>query len=220
VRKLLPVSAILCAVTLMAAPAGGGQQDDQRIAEAAVPRLSDLPEGWESEPSDDLREETGIDECQRFDRVNQAALEQAYAETPLYLDPDDPAAKTTIEGAVFVFPKVKGAKRYFAAYEADSARDCFQEIGKEVVDDYPSSEVGTADLRVSAGNDADDAVGYRLELEGTDENGITDKIVLDFVIVRLARAVVSLGAQAGEEPPSLDDVIDTMLDSLEDALQR
>ena len=157
-RKLLPVLAPLCAVTLMAAPAGAGEQDDQRIADAAVPRLSDLPEGWESEPSDDLGEETGIDDCRRIDGVNQAALEQAYAETPLFSDPDDPEGKTTIEGAVFVFPKVKGAKRYFAAYEADSARGCFQEIGKEVVDDYPSSEVGTADLQVSVG-DADDAVG-------------------------------------------------------------
>ena len=54
-----------------------------------------------------------------------------------------------------------------------------------------------------------------MELEGTDENGVTDAIVLDFVIVRLGRAVVSLGAQAEEEPPSLDDVIDTMLASLE-----
>jgi hypothetical protein len=215
VRKLLPILAMLCAVTLMAAPAGAGQRDDQRIADAAVPRLSDLPEGWESEPSDDLGEDTGIDECRRVDRVNEAALEQAYAETPLYFDPDDPAGKTTIEGAVYVFPKVKGAKRFFAAYEADSARDCFQEIGKQVVDEYASSEVGTADLQVSAG---DDAVGYRLDLEGTDENDVTDAIVLDFVIVRLGRAVVSLGAQAEEEPPSLDDVIDTMLDSLEEDL--
>lgn len=211
-RKLLLVTAVSCAVTLVAAPAGAGEQDDQAIADAAVLELSDLPEGWESEPSDDLGEESGVEECRRLDRVNQAAIEQAYSETPLFSDPDDPEGRTTIEGAVFVFPKVKGAERYLAAYKADSATDCFQEIGDQQVEDYPSSEVGTADLQVDAG---DDAVGLRLEIEGTDEEGVTDAVVLDFVIVRLGRAVVSLGAQAGEEPPSLDDPMTTVLERLE-----
>ncbi|MGH9049842.1 MAG: hypothetical protein ACRDY4_08945 [Acidimicrobiia bacterium] len=214
-RKLLPVVATFCAVTLMAAPAGAGDRDDQRIADAALPDLADLPEGWESEPSDDLGEETGIDECRRLDRVNQDALEHAYAETPLFSDPADPEGRTTIEGAVFVFPKVKGAKRYFAGYEADSARDCLQAIGKSQVEHLPTNEVGTADLDVSGG---DDAVGYRLDIEGTDESGVTDALVLDFVVVRLGRAVVNLGAQSGEEPPSLDDVIDAMLERLEQEL--
>jgi hypothetical protein len=214
-RRLLPLVVLLCGVVLVAAPAVAGDQSDQQIADAAVPDLSDLPDGWDSERGDDLGNETGIDECRRLDRLNQAALEQAHTETPVFSDPADPDGRTTIEGAVFVFRKVKGAKRYFAGYEADSARDCFQEIGDQQVEDYPSNEVGTSDLQVEAG---DAAVGYRLDLEGTDDSGATDAVVLDFVVVRLGRAVVNLGAQGSEEPPPLDDVIDSMLERLEQAL--
>jgi hypothetical protein len=214
VRKLLSVAAMTCAVLLVAAPASADKEDDQRIAEEAGLKPSDLPDGWEAEPSNDLGEESGVDECEAIDRVSQAALKVAYEESPLFTDTADPDG-TTIEGAVFVFPKPKGAKRYIAAYAADAASDCFQAIGDQAVEAYPSNEVGTADLEVSAG---DDAVGYRIDLEGTDEAGVTEQAVLDLVVVRQGRAVVSLGGQGVDEPPPLDDLIDTVLDRLEQEL--
>jgi hypothetical protein len=215
VRKLLSVIALTCAVLLVAAPASADKDDDQRIAEEAGLKPSDLPDGWEAEPSTDLGEKSGVDECEAIDRVSQAALKVAYEESPLFTDNADPDGTTTIEGAVFVFPKPKAAKRYIAAYAADGARDCFQAIGDQAVEAYPSSEVGTADLDVSGG---DDAVGYRLDLEGTDETGVTEQVVLDLVVVRQGRAVVSLGGQGVDEPPPLDDLLDTALDRLEQEL--
>jgi hypothetical protein len=215
VRKLLLSVAIVCGVALVAAPAGAGEPDDQQIADDAGLKLADVPDGWEETASSDLGQETGLDECEAIDRVNAAALERPHSESPEFSDPDDPEGRTRVEGAVFVFPKEKGAKRFMRAYAADGARDCFQAIGESQVEHLPSNEVGTSDLEVDAG---DDAVGYRLEVEGTDDAGTTDAVVVDFVIFRVGRVVVSLGAQAGEDPPSLDDPIEAVLERLEQAL--
>jgi hypothetical protein len=216
VRKTLTAVALASGIALVAAgPAGADKEDDQRIADEAAPTLADLPEGWEEEPSNDLGEETGIEQCEGVDRATQAGLRAAYVETPVFVDPDDPSGDTTIEGSLFVFPKVKGAKRHFAAFAADEARDCFQEIGEQSVEAYPSSEVGTADVEVSAG---DDAVGYRLELEATDDAGTTDTAVFDFVIVRVGRAELNLSSRSTEDPPPLDGVVDAVVDRLEQEL--
>jgi hypothetical protein len=215
VRKLLSVTVIMCGAAFVAAPAGAGEQDDQQIADEAGLVLADLPDGWESTPSDDLGQETGIDECEAIDRVNTRAVAGPHSESPQFTDPDDPEGATSVEGAVFVFPKAKGAKKFVAAYAADGARDCFQAIGDSQVEGFPESEVGTSDLDVEGG---DDAVGYRLEIERTDDAGVTDTVVVDFVIVRQGRAVVSLGAQSAEEPPSLDDAMNAVLERLEQAL--
>ena len=216
-RKLLPVVAIGCGAVLVAGPvgAGAGERGDQQIADEAGLVLADLPDGWESTPSDDLGQETGIEECEAIDRVNTRAVERPHSESPQFTDPDDPEDATSIEGAVFVFPKAKGAKRFVAAYAADGARDCFQAIGDTQVEGFPESEVGTSDLEVEGG---DDAVGYRLDIERTDDAGVTDTAVVDFLVVRQGRAVVSLGAQSAEEPPSLDDAFDAVLERLEQEL--
>lgn len=214
-RRLLSVVAIVCGVVLVAAPVGAGEPDDQQIADEAGLVLADVPDGWESMPSDDLGQETGIEECEAIDRANTGAVERPHSESPEFSDPEALEGTTSIEGAVFVFPKAKGAKRFVAAYAADDARACFQAIGESQVGHLPSNEVGTSDLDVEAG---DAAVGYRLEIEGTDDAGVTDAAVVDFLIVRLGRAVVSLGAQSAEEPPSLDDAIDAVLERLDEGL--
>ncbi|HEX6312585.1 MAG TPA: hypothetical protein VF152_13305 [Acidimicrobiia bacterium] len=215
-RRLLPALAIACAAVLVAAPAGAGEADDQQIAEDVSLTLDDFPDDWEAEPSSDLGEPSGIDECEALDDATATALEvAAYEETPLFVDPDDPSGETTVEGAVFVFPKAKAAKRYFRPYADDAARECFQAVGDATVEGYPESEVGTSDLRVSAG---DAAVGYRLEIEGTNDAGVTDSVVLDLIVVRQGRAVVNLGGQGPEEPPDLDELIDTVLERLDDEL--
>lgn len=214
-RNLAPVISIVTAVVLVAAPAGADREDDQRIAKEVSLVLADLPDGWEAEPSDDLGEETGLDECKRVDRATQAGLKVAYHEFPLFIDGNDPEGDTNIEGALFVFPKPKGAKRYFKAFNSERARDCFQEIGEQAVAAYPTSEVGTADLDVSAG---DDAVGYRLDISASDDTGATDQAAFDFVIIRVGRAVLNLGGRGAIEPPSLDDAIDTVLDRIEQEL--
>ncbi|MGQ0803612.1 MAG: hypothetical protein ACT4PI_07105 [Actinomycetota bacterium] len=212
-RLLMPL--VLGAATLVfAAPpvAAGGDEEDEAIAEEALPTLDDLPAGWEEDPEDEDTEQSGLPECEGIDAANKSAVKQPNAESPNFLDGANPTAQ--VEARVFVFSSAKGAKKYFKAWNADAAEDCLIALGLSVAEEQ-EADADVAVETLGLEGIGDDVVGRSLILEVAGEGAV----YLDFFVARVGRAVVGLGTQdiGGSLPEGLD-LIELSADRLEEEL--
>jgi len=204
-----------------AASAGGsgsGERADRRIAEKGLVRASDVPDDWESTPSDDVGDSSDISECEDLDEANADAAERPFAESPDFVDPDDPNETTQVENAVFVFPNARGAKRFLGAYQDEATFDCMSAIAQAIAESFDGTESESGAATLDVDGVGDDAVGYRLDAEASDG---TDRIAIEvnIIAVRVGRAIIGFGAQAGsEDVPDADEILDATVRRLERAL--
>jgi hypothetical protein len=204
-RKLLITTGVVCAVLLAAAPVGAGEAEDQEIADDAVLTLADLPDGWEE---DERGEElpTTTSECRRIQRVDDKAEDVANAKSPEFDDGNDPNAVASVSNDVFVYPKVKGAKRHLAPFKRDGL-DCLTSIADEAGFEYTIDELDIEDA-------GDDGIGFRIEIQA--DNGFVNAV--DLIIVRVGRATATFNAEA-ETPglTELPDAVEVVVERLEEA---
>jgi hypothetical protein len=219
VPRLITVGVVAAAlVALAGSPAVADDEEDEAIAEDAVLSIDDVPAGWEETPADDDTEETGLDECNAIDKVTKSATKQPRAESPNFIDPDDPTGITQVEGAVFVFSSTKGAKKYFKAWEADAAEACLIALGQQVVEqEAPGSEVAVQNLGLEG--IGDDAVGRSIILDDPEDESDENTIYTDIFVARVGRAIVGVAAQdvGGSLPEGLD-LLETVVGRIEEAL--
>lgn len=216
-RKLLVATATAVTLALTAAPAAAGDREDRTIARRAVLRVSDVPADWESEPGDTDADETGLAECRAIDRAARSAEQAPHVDSPNFSDPADPLGITQVENSVYVFPSAKAAKKVFAAFASDEALDCLSAIGDASVAGMDNTVVEVSVLDV--GGAGDDAVGYTLEISGTNGEGESFSATTDIVAVRVGRGFTGFTAQNPEGPlPFGPDILETVVGRLERAL--
>lgn len=213
-RKLLTLTAGACAVVLMAAPVGAGEEEDQAIADEAVLTFLDLPEGWEEgdPPDDDNPAEGEVPECEAIERIVDKGDQSPHAESPDFDNGNDPNAVATVSNEVFVFPKAKAAKRYLKTFQADG-EDCLLGRG-EAAPGALDAELGELDIEgVGSGG-----VGYTVFVT-VESNGQQFSLANDIVVVRVGRAVTTFAAQNVDEPlPEGPEILAAVVSRLEDAL--
>lgn len=214
-RRLLTTIAVATVTIALVAPtaAAGGDEEDEAIAEEALPTLDDLPAGWAEDPDDEDAEESGLPECEDIDTATKSAEKQPNAESPNFVDGDNPTAQ--VEARAFVFSSTKRAKRYFKAWNADAAEDCLIAIGLQVADAEASdAEVAVETLGLEG--IGDDVVGRSLILE-VPEEGVT--VYTDIFVARVGRAIVGVAAQdiGGSLPEGLD-LLEVVVGRVEEAL--
>jgi hypothetical protein len=216
-RRFFTITAAVCATALLAAPAGAGEED-QAIAEDAVLTIDDVPAGWEEDPSAGDTEETGLDECEAIDKATKRANQQPKAESPNFVDPDDPTGITQAESAVFVFSNTKGAKKYFRAWNADAAEDCLIAIGQQVAD-QAASDLDVAVQTLGLEGIGDDAVGRSIVLDDPDDESDENSVYTDIFVARVGRAIVGIAAQdlGGSLPEGLE-LLEAVVGRVEEAL--
>jgi hypothetical protein len=207
-RKLLTLTAAACAVVLVAAPAAADEEEDQGVADEAVLTLADLPEGWEEDetPNEDIPTDTP--ECERIQQADDKADDVPNAKSPQFDDPNDPNAVASVSNDVFVYPKVKAAKKHLAPFKRDGL-DCLESLTAEA--GFPEYAVDELDIE-DAG---DDGIGFRIDI--TAENGFVTSV--DLLIVRVGRGVSTFDAEGEEGGLSgLPDAVGAVADRLQEAL--
>ncbi len=216
-RRLLPVL-VVAAASVSALPAAADEEDDEAIAEAALPTLDDIPAGWEESPSDEDTSRTGLAECKAIDRVSKTAEKQPNAESPNFVDPADSTGITQIESRVFVFSSTKGAKKYFKAWEPEAAEDCLIALGLAVAEqEVPDAEVAVETLGVEG--IGDDVVGRSLILDDPDDESGENSVYTDIFVARVGRAIVGLSTQAtGSSLPEGLDLLELIVGRVEEGL--
>ena len=211
-RKLPAI--IGMAVLLIATPATAlvDDEEDEAIAEEALPTLEDLPDGWEESSVDEDTDETGLPECEALDAASRSAQSHPNAESPNFYE--STGATAQIEARIFVFAKAKAAKRFFKGWSANSAEDCWTALGNAAIEDRgPDAEVRVESLGVEG--IGDDAVGRSL-IVAVPGSG---SVYTDLYVARVGRAIVGLSTQdfGGSLPEGLD-LLELMAERVEEAL--
>lgn len=212
---VLVATVVLALVGAMSAPAFA--KTDQQIAKASTLRVTDLTgTGWSGSPhTEDPPSE--LPSCRATNKVD-AAGEKYNAHSP---DFENATTDTTITNTVYVFPTVKQAKAYLAAFKLPTALECLQQGLDETVQDAPgaAAEVGTIDV---SGGPFDDGVGFAGAVTGipAGSDGSTQDLYLQAVAFRVGRAVTGFTTtNPGEAYPDTEQVVVTQIKRLKKNLR-
>ena len=191
-RKVLVIATVVGLVALGAGcSSSDGGSDDRALAQRAVLKKSDLPDGWTSARN----QEGSVDlpECRGIDRANDLAANGPNARSRIFTDPTDPSRVRQITNTVYVFGNESAASGYFAAYTADTAVTCFETIG-ETVSVRLGGGIPVSVLQPRAEVQGADAVVEYKVVVGPPGND-AGSLFQNFLVVRVGRVVTGFQAQ-------------------------
>ena len=190
-RMLIPtLAALLVASLALATPASAAESKiDKAILEAGVVTKADVPASWTSSKSSNSDRAFKVPECKKI----RAAVDSAKRKAPRVQSRrfEDPAKGGTAfaDSLVYAFSDVKAATKFLSAYQSPDAPTCFQ--------------AGIAKALTGAQSAGQPTVGPIPDLQGVGDAAVGDQITipftsgkqtasldLDFVIVRVGRAVI------------------------------
>src|SRR5262245_2963696 len=192
--RLLTLGIPVAASLALAGPAAAGEtKGDKAILRAGVITKADVPAEWTSKrgesSSDALK---GIRECRRINAaVAEAKKNNPRARSREFSDPVVEHA-TTAENAVYAFTNKRAATRFVSAYQGAAASACFDRLATEVGKNRPTASPPTAGPITDLQGVGDESTGYEIAATFTQEGG-TATLYIDFVVVRVGRAVMGFG---------------------------
>jgi len=185
---IVAVSAIAL-VGAIAAPAFAAS--NQQIAKASTLKLADLGgTGWTSKPHK-KQPDPKVPACAPTTKASNAA-EKYGAHSPDFAT----SAGVEITNTVFVFPTVKQAKAYLAAYKLPTAQECLQQgLNQSLKGSGATATVSSLSVGGAPKGTFDDGVGFQAVITGVpaDQNGGAD-LHLQAVAFRTGRAVTGVTA--------------------------
>jgi len=203
------VTASVAVVIAFASPAWA--KSDKQTARASTLRISDFPAGWTTSPHTESSPSTKLPAC----RATVAAAKKAKpygAWAPDFgfsLGGTQTAQATNL---VYVFPSVKQAKAYLAAFQLPTAQKCLQARLDLATKGSPVKATVTS-LHTSA-SPADDAVGLAATLPSS-----VDTVYYEAVAFRVGRGITTLTTQnTGTRLPDTASLASTSITRLETSL--
>ena len=202
----VPVAASLA----LAAPAiaAGESKGDKAILKAGVIKKADVPAGWTSKrgksSGDALK---SLRECKKINTAVAAAKkDEPRARSREFADPATPA-QAQAENAAYAFADKKSAGKFVAAYTGSAATQCFDQLGAEVARARPTAGPPTVEPITDLEGVGDEALGYEIAATFT-QNGGNATLFIDFVVVRVGRAVLGfVFANVGARIPQGPDIV-------------
>ncbi len=183
---VLAAFAILGSTALPAAA-----KTDKQIAKAAAIKASDLGSGWDATKHVD-DDPSGIPACEDTDAAKEDASRYEFN------SPDFAQGDSEVTNSVYVFPTVKDAKEYLAAFQDAAALDCLQEGLDEALVEAPDATAVVEDFDVSGGP-ASDGVGFVATITIVDA-GTEHTSKFELVAFRVGRGVTGITTENVDEP--------------------
>jgi hypothetical protein len=209
---LVAIAACL-AVGTFAAPAFA--ETNKQIAKASTLTIDDLSgTGWSGKPHKQ-DPDSKVPACKPTNKA-KAAARKGGTNSPDFKNVDG----TTVTNVVYVFPSVKQASAYLAAFKLPSALECLQ----QGLDDTLKSQSGasaTVEALDVTGGPVDDEIGFQGVIAGveTAQPNVTDTY-LQAVAFRVGRAVTGFTTtNPGEAYPDTVTLIETQVARLKKNLK-
>jgi hypothetical protein len=212
--RLLAVGVPVAASLALAGPAlaAGETKGDQAILKAGVITKADVPAEWTSTKRDSSSQALkGLRECKRINTaVADAKKNNPRARSRDFADPVQEHA-TSAENAVYAFPNKGTATRFVSAYQGAAATACFDKLAAEVGKGRPTTGPPTAAPITDLQGVGDEATGYEIAATFTQDGG-TATLYIDFVVVRVGRAVMGFGfTNVGARIPQGPDIVNAVV---------
>jgi hypothetical protein len=218
VKQVLRASAlvVLATVTLVGAFAVPAfAKTDKQIAKASTLTIDDISgTGWSQEPHE-RDADSDLPSCRPTNKA-KAAARKGGANSPDFQNVDG----TTVTNVVYVFPNVKKATAYLAAFKLPTALECLQQSLDENLASKPGASASVEDLDVSGGP-VDDGIGFQGVIVGVDtaQAGVTDTYI-QAVAFRVGRAVTGFTTtNPGTAYPDTVDLVTTQVARLKKNLK-
>ena len=189
-RRRVAVVIVAASVALgiaFASPAWA--RSDKQVARASTLRISDFPAGWTASPATE-GSPSKLPPC----RATVAAAKKAKpyrATSPDFGLSNGGTPTSQVANMVYVFPSVKQAKAYLAAFKLPTALECLQQSLDQKLESSPGASASIQGLDVTGGP-VDDEVGFQGVISGpeTAQAGVTDTYV-QALAFRVGRAVTA-----------------------------
>jgi hypothetical protein len=210
--QVLVLAVPLAVLVALAAPAAAGEsKGDKAILKAGVITKNDVPSGWTSKkPSSDNSSFKGTAECKNIKRaVDNAKKKIPRARSREFQDPTA-LGGASAESTVYAFKNANAATTFLANYEAPQALTCLE---RTFTNSQGASTVSPVTDLQGVG---DQAVGYEATTT-IPVGGQQATLVVDFVIVRVGRAVLGFGfANRGERIPNGPTIVQAVVSRVVD----
>jgi len=161
-------------------------KSDKQVARASTLRISDFPAGWTASPATE-GSPSKLPPC----RATVAAAKKAKpyrATAPDFGLSSGGTPTSQVANMVYVFPSVKQAKAYLAAFKLPSAKECLQaRLDKSLKGSSVQATVETLDV---SGSGADDELGLTATVPSS-----LDTVYFEAVAFRVGRGVTTLTTQ-------------------------
>jgi len=212
--RLLTLGVPVMATLALAGPAvaAGETKGDKAILEAGVVTKTDVPAEWTSTRGESSGQALkGLRECRRINTaVADAKKNNPRARSREFADPVQEHA-TSAENAVYAFPNKNAATRFVSAYQGTAATACFDKLAAEVGKNRPTAGPPTASPITDLQGVGDEATGYEIAATFTQDGG-TATLYIDFVVVRVGRAVMGFGfTNVGARIPQGPDIVNAVV---------
>jgi hypothetical protein len=218
VKQTLRASAVvmMATITVVAAFATPAfAKTNRQIAKASTLTIDDLSgTGWSQKPHKQ-DQDSDIPSCRPTNKA-KAKAEKGGANSPDFQNTDG----ATVTNVVYVFPNVKQAAAYLAAYKLPTALECLQQGLDQKLKSEPGVTATVEDLDVTGGP-VDDGVGFQGMISGapTAQTGVTDTY-LQAVAFRVGRAVTGFTTtNPGEAYPNTVDLVTAQVAQLKKNLK-
>jgi hypothetical protein len=99
---------------------------------------------------------------------------------------------TSAENAVYAFSNKAAASKFVSAYQGAGAMACFDKLAADVGKGRPTAGPPTAAPVTDLQGVGDEATGYEITATFTQDGG-NATLYIDFVVVRVGRAVIGFG---------------------------
>ena len=193
--RLLTLAVPVAASLALAGPAvaAGETKGDKAILKAGVVTKADVPAEWTSKKGESTNSSLkGIKECKKINTaVADARKDNPRTRSREFSDPV-PEHATSAENAVYAFSNKASATKFVSAYQGAGATACFDQLAAEVGKNRPVAGPPTAAPITDLQGVGDEATGYEIAATVTQDGG-NATLYIDFVVVRVGRAVMGFG---------------------------
>jgi len=188
-RRATTIVAVSLVAVLGAMAVPAFAASNKQIAKASTLQLADLSgTDWTSTPHA-KKPDSKVPSCAPTNKANNTA-EKYGAHSPDFKN----STGTVITNAVYVFPTVKQAKAYIAAFKLPTAQECLQQgFDKTLQGSGATATVTALDVSGAPKGTFDDGVGFQGLITGVpaSENGGAD-LYLQAAAFRVGRAITGL----------------------------
>ena len=192
---LLTLGVPVVASLALAGPALAASQTkgDKAILKAGVIVKADVPADWTSKKGEATNTSLkGITACKKINTaVADAKKNNPRARSREFSDPVQEHA-TSAENAVYAFSNKASATKFVSAYQGAGAMACFDKLAAEVGKGRPTASPPTAAPITDLQGVGDESTGYEIAATFTQDGG-NATLYIDFVVVRVGRAVMGFG---------------------------